>query len=221
MKLNQLTNEQLLTTIFTEIIQDTKKVVVQQKREGILFYLIRTPIYRPLHSGHPIYFGDIDTWCDPHTQASDPPLEKGCVFQELLRTIHRTDLHPAYFLKLEIYPSLLENTREVCLSTGSGNSRKPDDRFDFSVNFDPLPVYRQTSRVFCSKFGFEDFPSIVFHTDIILDTPLPQFTGRILFSKHQLVNPVALAPRSCPVWRRRPDLSALNQMGYGAAIQVL
>eukprot|EP00116_Pleurobrachia_bachei_P009795 sb/3470057/ len=39
-----------------------------------------------------IQFGDIETWCDPHTQ--------------LLRTIHWTDLHPACFLRLQIDPNL-------------------------------------------------------------------------------------------------------------------
>eukprot|EP00116_Pleurobrachia_bachei_P018676 sb/3478938/ len=49
------------------------------------------------------------------------PLKKGRVFHELLRTIHWMDLHPACFLRLQIDPSLLVNTREVCLSTGSGS----------------------------------------------------------------------------------------------------
>eukprot|EP00116_Pleurobrachia_bachei_P011906 sb/3472168/ len=40
---------------------------------------------------------------------------------ELLRTIHWTDLHPACFMRLKIDPDLPENTREVCLSTGSGS----------------------------------------------------------------------------------------------------
>eukprot|EP00116_Pleurobrachia_bachei_P005368 sb/3465630/ len=48
------------------------------------------------------------------------PLKKGSVFQELLRTIHWTDLHSTCFLRLQIDPILLENTREVCLSRGNG-----------------------------------------------------------------------------------------------------
>eukprot|EP00116_Pleurobrachia_bachei_P011581 sb/3471843/ len=101
----------------------------------------------------------------------------GCFFQGMLPVIHWTDLHPVCRKRLQIDPNILENTREVCLSTGSGskltlklkltfdfpehsplsqmcrNSRKPEYRFDFSVDFHPFPVDRQTSRVFSSILG--------------------------------------------------------------------
>eukprot|EP00116_Pleurobrachia_bachei_P000814 sb/3461076/ len=60
----------------------------------------------------------------PRTQVLAPPLNKGRVFQEILQlhVIHWTDLHPVYFMRLQICPSLLESTREVCLPTGSGSN---------------------------------------------------------------------------------------------------
>eukprot|EP00116_Pleurobrachia_bachei_P010198 sb/3470460/ len=66
--------------------------------------------------------------------------KKGCFFQGMLPVIHWTDLHSVCRKRLQIDLNILENTREVCLSTGSGS------KLTRKVNFDQLPVDRQTSR---------------------------------------------------------------------------
>eukprot|EP00116_Pleurobrachia_bachei_P004411 sb/3464673/ len=105
------------------------------------------------------YLGDIDTWCDPHTQVSAQPPKKGRVFQELFRTIHWTDLHPVCFLRLQIDPntfsSLFTRSRSLKLEQDAELIRFCDVSCTFTMrmfaSITTHDLFRQNSGIWASE----------------------------------------------------------------------